>query len=155
MNPLIISSPSISENGQILDKHAGKKGISPELQIEHLSSNCQSLAIIMECTSSYGKPSPYWIMWNIPPVSHIPEGIPAGPLVEILHPAQQGVAVGINAYRGPKNDFLHFKKQTFTLTVYALDTVLDLIFSAEKQHLMKAMSQHILQQGELHFTYQK
>lgn len=155
MKPLNLSCPSIQENGQILDCHAGKKGISPALYIDQLCPECQSLAIIMECTSTLGKPVPYWIIWNIPPVSCIPEGIPAGALVKSLHPAQQGVALGVNKYRGPKNGLTSFKKQEFTLTVYALDTTLDLIFSAEKQHLVKAMHQHVLQQGQLRFTYQK
>ena len=152
MKPLIVTSPALQNRTVLNEKHLGKKGISPELRIEGLSCECQSLALILEEKRSLQKAVPYWIIWNLPPATHIPEHIPAGAVVESLNHAQQGVAKGINQYRGPKKNLIQFKKQKFTLTVYALDTQLDLIFSAEKHHLIREMKGHILQTGEITFA---
>ncbi|MBQ4344025.1 MAG: YbhB/YbcL family Raf kinase inhibitor-like protein [Erysipelotrichaceae bacterium] len=156
MKPLKITSPSFLDGEKIPEEFAGKKGKSPALQVDDLSPSCQSIAIIMEQTDNpFHHPVVHWIIWNIPPMSFIPENIPHGPLVESLSNAQQGVALGVNRYRGPKKGLLSINEHQYAINVYALDTMLDLIFSAEKQHLIKAMEGHVLQQGSLTFTYKK
>lgn len=153
MNDLLITSPSFEDGGTCPKKHTGKYGISPAFHLEHLNINCKSLAIIMnDCDVLFTKEKAHWVIWNLPPIQDIPEAIPAGAIVSELDHAFQGVAFGKNRYKGP-NTLFKIKPHCYVFQIYALDTKLDLLFSAEKTHLLKAMKGHILQQVSISCIY--
>ncbi len=121
--------------------------ISPPLEIVNLSDKAKSIAIIMDDPDAPFGTFTHWIIWNIPPTSKIPEGIPLGK--EISKP--------FKAYQG-KNDFGKYgyggpcpppgKPHRYFFKVYVLDTTLDLK-DATKEQLISAMEGHIIQYGEL------
>lgn len=120
--------------------------ISPALNIKNL--NAQSVAImvfnpfIKSCCSF----TP-WIIWNIPPLSRIPEGFPKEP--QVLKPVQavQGINdYGTIGYHGPCPPEGEMHRYQFR--VYALDTMLDLPPGSTKDDLIKAMRGHVVQYGE-------
>lgn len=150
MNELFITSPSFQDGDFIPEKHIGKKGISPAFHIENIPADSQSLVIIMDdLDTPLKKEFTHWIIWNLPPFADIPEGIPEGAIVENLQRAIQGVAYGLNKYKGPKKSLLPIKSHRYVFKFYALDTSLDLIFSAEKHHLIKAMNSHVIATGSI------
>ena len=152
-NQLLIHSSSLDQNGCLLRKHSAlDQNISPSFQLENLHEKAVTLAIIFECIDNK---KTHWIIWNIPAAQSIDEGIKSGAIVKELNNAFQGVALGKNRYFGPKPRFYSPKKTNYCFTVYALDTQLDLLFSADKTHLLKAMDGHILQTGKLFATFEK
>lgn len=149
---LILSSPSLDDGKFPLKHSALGENISPAFQFTNLSEKAVSLAIILDCLDNK---KTHWIIWNIPASPSISENIAPGAIVNELDGAFQGVALGKNRYMGPKPRFYSPKTTKYCFTVYALDCQLDLLFSAEKKHLIQAMKGHILQSGQLFATFEK
>ena len=146
---LKISCPSFGGQGEIPKKHTGfGEDISPRLLIDGLMNETKSLAVVMDdldipLVGTYN----HWLIWNLPPVKEIPEGIPYG--AQCPNGARQGVAYGKNRYRGPKQPPFIKSAHRYRFTVFGLDCILDLPVTSRKTDLMKAMSGHILQSGEV------
>jgi Raf kinase inhibitor-like YbhB/YbcL family protein len=88
-----------------------------------------------------------WIIWNIPPLQIIPEGIPQGDTVTTPISAVQGVTdYGIIGYTGPCPPPGQMIRYQFK--VYGLDTMLALGPGSNKHQLINAMKGHVLQFGE-------
>jgi Raf kinase inhibitor-like YbhB/YbcL family protein len=94
----------------------------------------------------------HWIIWNIPPLEEVPEGIPRVPSLTSPFKASQGRNdFGKVGYNGPcpppgRPHRYHFR-------VYGLGKMLDLQPGASRQALERAMQGHIVQQGEAVATY--
>jgi len=147
--PLLTVTSSAFENlGVIPDKHTGRgEDISPDLALSELAESAVSIAIIMDDLDVPWKSNyTHWVIWNIPPVTHIPEGLTHGIEIPELDGAIQGVAFGRNRYRGPMPPFGTHRYQ---FHVFILDTTLDLDSSCGKSDLLDAMEGHILQYGTL------
>lgn len=142
-------------NERMPGKYTGfGEDISPELTLESLPENTVSLAIIMDDLDVPFLPVfTHWIIWNMPPVTTIPEGIPKGK--EISHPfkAVQGNAWGKHVYRGPKQPLLFRTAHRYRFTVYAIDTVLDLSPEENRAGLIKAMTGHVIEKAEITCIY--
>jgi Raf kinase inhibitor-like YbhB/YbcL family protein len=114
--------------------------------------NATSLAIIMDDTDAPSGAFVHWIMWNIPPIEEMPEGIPRVPVLTSPFKASQGSnSFGKIGYMGPcpppgRPHKYHFR-------IYGLDKMLDLEPGASRQALERAMQGHIVQQGEAIATY--
>ncbi len=127
------------------------KDLSPPLEFPNLNPKAKSIAIIVIDPDAHD--FVHWLIWDIPPVKRIPEGIPHGH--EIFEP--------FHAYQG-KNDFGRYgydgpyppKGQThrYVFKVYVLDTVLNLK-NATMQELMNAMRGHVIQYGEIVGIYRR
>ena len=140
---------SVFKNGEFIPKKYTCDGedVSPPLELVNLSPKAKSIAIIVEDPDAPMGTFTHWIIWNIPPMNDIPEGIPKGK--EISEP--------FKAYQG-RNDFGEFgyggpcppkgKPHRYLFKVYVLDTTLDLK-DATKDELLKAMEGHVIQYGEL------
>ena len=148
-NKLNVKCPSFSEQGEIPKIHTGfDKDISPEFLIDGLTNDVKTIAIIMDDLDiRFIKSLPHWVIWNLPPESHIAENIPYG--AECSNGAKQGLAFGKNRYRGPKQPPFIKKAHRYRFTVYALDCILALPTTSKKSDLMTAISGHILQTGEV------
>lgn len=154
---LNVTSPSFLEGEEIPKKHTGfDVDVSPEFNFSNLSEEAVSIAIIMDdldipIVGTYN----HWVIWNIPPVSTIPEGISHGEIVEELGNATQGNGWGKNRYRGPKQPVFINKVHRYIFRFYVLDTTLELDGSKGKDELQKAMEGHVLQYGSLTGWYKR
>lgn len=116
--------------------------ISPELQMDNLPPETQSLAIIMDDPDAPSGTWTHWLVWNILPDNVIKENNTEGVL-------------GINdfgsiKYQGPCPPI---GSHRYFFRVYALDTRLSLPFGSTHDELLKAMEYHILGSGELMGVY--
>ena len=142
---LTVTSTAFNEGEAIPVKYTCKgENVSPEISVEGIPENAKSLALIMDDPDAPGGDFVHWVMWNIPVDKTIAEN---------TAPGVQGMnGRGDNKYTGPcppsGTHHYHFK-------LYALDGVLELPESTDKQGLIKAMEGHILASGELIGTFKK
>lgn len=149
-----IQVKSVFEDGERIPTKYTCDGedVSPPLTIEGLSANAKSIAIIVDDPDAPVRVFTHWVIWNIPPVLHIPEGIPKKEVVSEPIEAVQGINdFGEIGYGGPCPP--SGKPHTYHFKVYVLDTMLDLKPGATKEELEKAMEGHLLQYGELRGVY--
>ena len=149
---LTVTSTAFEDYGVIPDAYTGHGAdISPPLAFSGLEENAVSIAIIMDDLDVPGTPNfTHWVIWNIPMVEQLPEGIPHGASVSELDGAVQGTAYGRNRYRGPMPPFGTHRYQ---FHVFALDSSLDLDSSCGKLELLDAMEGHIMQYGTITGRY--
>ncbi|WP_019228634.1 YbhB/YbcL family Raf kinase inhibitor-like protein [Sedimentibacter sp. B4] len=157
MKEMEIISPAFINNGYMPKKHTGfEADISPEFQLLNLSDDVISIAIIMDDLDiPLIKAFNHWLIWNIPKTDKISENIPYGSSVSLLNNAMQGVAYGINRYRGPKQPVFVRNTHRYIFNFYALDCFLNLDSHAKKKDLLEAMSGHIIQQGSITGKYKR
>ena len=155
MKEIKISSPAFKSGDWIPDRYSGfGDDISPELHIDGIDEKGKSLIVMLTDAGHPLFPNyNHWVAWNIPPLSTIPEYIPKGIVVESPIHIEQGMAYGKHCYRGPKppmnwNHEYHF-------TVYVIDTVLSISTDSNREDVLKAAENHILQQGMLIGKYQR
>lgn len=120
---------------------------SPPISWTGVPEGTRSLALVMVQPDT----KVHWVLYGLPPdVSELPEGLTAAEVTSL------GGKNGANDFnrlgyggpcspRGDTNDYL--------LTVYALDTELDLESKPDMNDLLTAMSGHLLARGQLRFTY--
>jgi hypothetical protein len=142
--------------GQMLPFKCTNEGdnVNPSLVIQEVPPASQSLVVIMRSSGLVqnmqddGQGKVHWIVWNIPPqIGYIPSGI-----------IPKGAIVGINdywevGYGGPYPPAGECHK--YKISVYALDTSLNLSSSTTNQQLLKAIETHILDQDEIIGFYQR
>lgn len=127
---------------------------SPELRIQGLAPETQSMAIFALNPFETGCSFTTWIIWNLLPTPLIPEGIPPQEIVTAPVTAVQGTNdYGTIGWRGPcpppgETHRYHFK-------VYGLDAMLDLAPGAGKHDLIGAMQGHVLQFGDTVAMYSR
>jgi Raf kinase inhibitor-like YbhB/YbcL family protein len=149
---MTVTSDAFKNGGTIPIKYTGEgEDVSPALKLSSVSPEAKSIAVIMDDLDIPFGPFNHWVIWNIPVMNHIPEGIPAGAEVSSLGGAMQGIGYGKNRYAGPKPP----KKSThrYKYQVYVLDTKLNLNSRAHKKDLLKQMQGHILQYGSITGKY--
>lgn len=126
------------------------RNISPKIVIRGLDAI--SLAVVVVDPDAPSGSFTHWVAWNIPPSAEIPEGIPNTPTVARPVQAAQGRnSFGKIGYMGPCPP--PGRPHRYIFRVYGLDTMLDLRPGATRQELERAVSGHILQQGEAIATY--
>lgn len=152
---LSIICPSFGKDGQIPKKHTGfAEDVSPRILIDNLSDAIASLAVIMDDLDiPMLKAYAHWLIWNLPASSEIPENIPYGAVCP--GGATQGMAYGKNRYRGPKQPPFIRSAHRYRFTVYGLDCLLNLPPTSKRADLLKAMSGHVLQAGEIVGRYKR
>ena len=126
------------------------KNISPEIGLSGV--NATTLALILDDPDAPMGTFTHWIMWNIKPVSIIPEAIPNASNLEDPIVAVQGVnGAGKIGYIGPCPP--PGKPHRYFFRVYGLDSTLDLKAGSNRSQLETAMKGHILQEGEAVATF--
>lgn len=147
MGEMKVTSPSFADGGWIPDKYACRgENISPRLDVSGIPDNAKSLVLIVDDPDAPMKIWAHWVVFNIPPVSLIPEG-------GLLQGSIEGVNdFGTHEYGGPCPPYgIH----RYFFKVYALNTTLDLGDDATKQDVEAAMKGHILAQADLVGQYEK
>lgn len=157
MDILKLSSPAFQEGGSIPKRHTGfGEDLSPALCLSGLRDDAVSIVLILEDLDvPFCKTYCHWLIWNLPPMKDIPEGIPHGPSVLSLGNAVQGLGYGAHCYRGPYPPVFDRNTHRYVFRAYVLDCRLELPPSARRRALMKAMSGHILQEASLLGTFRR
>ena len=147
---MIINSTAFNNNKTIPKKHTGfGDDISPELTIIDAPENTVSFAIILDDSDvPFCKNFTHWIVWNIPKIDIIPEG-----LSNVN--ACQGIAWGKHCYRGPKQPFFIRNEHRYIFKVYALDCKLNISENSNKKNLLNAMNGHILADAKIIGKYKR
>lgn len=146
-----VASGSFADNEPIPGKHSEyADGVSPALRWSSVPG-ALSYAIIMEDPDSAPiKPFVHWVAWNIPAsVTSLPEGLQEQ--MRLMEP--EGVLQGRNnsgthGYFGPKppvEDPAHH----YHFQVLALDVMLDLPPTADRDALLAAIKGHVIAKGDL------
>jgi Raf kinase inhibitor-like YbhB/YbcL family protein len=149
---LTIESNAFEMEGNIPKRYTcDGEDVSPPLLWSEPPAGTQSLVLVCDDPDAPSGTWDHWLLFNIPAaVRSLPEGVAA---VEVI----EGVGVhGTNSWRrlgyggpcppeGPAHRY-YFK-------LYALDVALGLDPGAEKQDVEKAMTGHVLAQGQLMARY--
>jgi Raf kinase inhibitor-like YbhB/YbcL family protein len=120
--------------------------LSPRIRLKGLNAASIAVMVFNPFEKSCCSFTP-WIIWNIPPVSLIPEGIPREGTVTAPVPAVQGITdYGDIGYTGPCPPTGQMIRYQFK--VYGLDSMLGLKPGSDKHELVSAMKGHVVQFGE-------
>lgn len=151
---LRVESSAFGMNESIPTQFTGDSDdIAPPLSWSAVPAGAKSIAVIVEDPDAPNPDAPertftHWIVTDIPPTTTSLRGGNSLP---------DGAVMGTNdwgkrAWRGPNPPI---GRHRYFFKVYALDTMLKLDESARKNQLEKAMSGHILAQGELVGLYDR
>jgi Raf kinase inhibitor-like YbhB/YbcL family protein len=143
--PLTVTSPEFKEGEMIpVEFTCMGANVNPELNIDGLPANTESLAIIMDDPDAPKGTFVHWVIWNIPAQNKIEEH---------TAPGMQGVnSKQENSYTGPCPPS---GTHRYYFKVYALDSKLTLPSTSGKEELLNAMKGHILASGELMGRFKK
>lgn len=149
---LVIKS-AFEDGGYIPEEYtADGRDISPPLVIENVLPEAKTLAIIVDDPDPPQGTFTHWLIWNIPAdVNQISKNIEKKEKVKGLSGALQGKN-NFNdlGYMGPAPPSgVH----TYRFFAYALDVELDLEAGANKESLLNAMEDHVLQKAVLKGEY--
>lgn len=154
---LKISSDTFVSGSAMPQKHSEyADGVSPALEWESVPG-AGAYAIVMEDPDSDPiRPFVHWVAWNIPgSVTSLPEGLQEQlRLVEPEGVLQGRNSSGTHGYFGPKppvGDAAHH----YHFQVLALDTMLDIPATSDRDAFLAAVSGHVLAKGELVGLYQQ
>lgn len=125
------------------------RNVNPPLTIEHLPAKVSSLVLILDdpdAVEPTGKVWLHWLVWNVPPSrTEVPENWQPENAVEGTND------FGNRGYDGPAPPD---ESHTYRFKLYALDTSLDLLSTADKQLVGEAMRNHRLSQTQLTGTFE-
>jgi Raf kinase inhibitor-like YbhB/YbcL family protein len=154
---LKVTSSEFGANGAIPMKQSEyADGVSPSLRWDAVPG-AVSYAIVMEDPDSKQiKPFVHWVAWNIPgTLTSLPEGLQEQlRLVEPEGVLQGRNSSGTHGYFGPKppvGDPAHH----YHFQVLALDQMLDIPPTSDRDAFLAAASGHVIAKGELVGIYQQ
>lgn len=140
---LKVYSSAFAQNEMIPARHTCDGiDVNPPIHIDDIPEKAKSLAIIVEDFDVANGNFCHWVVWNIPVTHQIKEKEDRGKI---------GVNdFNRNKYNGPcPPSGIHH----YNFKVYALDCILSLSENSGKNHLEKAMSDHIIGFGILTGKY--
>jgi Raf kinase inhibitor-like YbhB/YbcL family protein len=154
-NMRIQPSSSAFKEGQPIPSQFTCQGqdISPPLEWGDVPPQAKSLALIVDDPDAPAGTWVHWVLYDLPAITrNLPQAVPATETLEGR--AKQG-----------RNDFKKIgyggpcpppgKAHRYFFKLFALDTELGLKPGATKQDLLRAMTGHVLAEGQLMGTYQR
>ena len=154
---LDVASADIEPDAAIPQRHSDyADGLSPQLSWNAVDG-ALSYAIIMEDPDAKPiTPFVHWVAWNLPgTLTELPDGLQEQPRLVEPEGVMQGLnSAGRHGYFGPKppvGDPPHH----YHFQILALDVLLDLPATADRDDLLAAVKGHVLAKGELVGTYQQ
>ena len=147
-NSLTVSAAEFQPGQPIPVRNSATGGnVSPQVSWSNVPAETKSVALIVDDSDARG--FVHWVIYNIPPgTTLLPSGLPASATVPQASQALQGKnSAGSVGYFGPKpppGDAHHYH-----FHVYALDEMLPISAGKSKDDVERAMSGHVLAQGEL------
>jgi Raf kinase inhibitor-like YbhB/YbcL family protein len=155
-NTSIKMSSAAFTDGALIPKQYTCDGanISPPLSWTNVPVKARSLALIVSDPDAPNGIFTHWVLFNLTVTTReLPENIPAHEALE--GGARQGTnsfeRIGYSGPCPPPNDKAH----RYVFKLYALDIELTLAASTTKEVLEKAMTGHILAEGELTGKYKR
>jgi len=154
---LQVMSPDVRSGGAIPRTYSAYgEDISPPLRWKRAPQGTRSFAVLMEDPDAREpKPFVHWIAYDIPAdTTGLPLGVPTDPRMEA---PVSGMLQGRNSrgsigYFGPKPP-VGDRPHRYHFQVFALDRMLALPPTANREELLAAMRGHVLARGELVGTY--
>ena len=153
---ITLTSDAFNDGENIPKKYTCEgEDISPKLSWSDVPGNTVSFAITCEDPDAPGKTFVHWVIYNIPATrTSLDESIPFNR--EILLDA--GIKQGVNdfnqiGYKGPCPPA--GKSHRYIFTIYALDNVIELDQGDRIAALFRAMTNHIIAQGQLVGEYSR
>ena len=131
-------------------------GVSPPLSWS-VVEGALSYAIVMEDPDSKPiTPFVHWVAWNIPPtVTSLPEGLQEQPRLTEPEGVLQGRnSRGSHGYFGPRPP-VGDVPQHYHFQILALDALLDIPPTADRDEMLAAADGHVVAKGELVGKYQQ
>lgn len=149
MDTLIFTCGGMENGGMFPVEHTGRgQDCSPEFSLKNVCASAKTLAVTLEDISHpLFRNFTHWLIWNIPAGPQIPGAIPKGKRVPGLENARQGLGYGVYRYAGPKPP--KGKRHLYRISVYVLDSEIDLKFPAVKRRFLAAAGEHIVQRGQI------
>ena len=145
---MLMTVPAYADGASVPVKFtcvAGDASVSPEIRWSSVPDGTKSFMLVLSDLESHPErgmvPFAHWILWNIPAESRsLPEGLPRGTVLPDGTHQMKGRRgpgyLGPCALPGPNGHYL--------LTLYALDTTLEVPESAERDDIFKAANGHVL-----------
>ena len=143
-----VSSPAFTDNQMIPKNYTcDDLNINPPLSFKNVPVAAKSLALIVDDPDAPMGTWTHWLVWNIDPkTAEIKENsVPVG---AVLGKNDSGE----NKYDGPCPPG---GTHRYFFRVYALDTILSLAQGSSRKNLESAMSDHVIDQGELMSRYSR
>jgi len=162
--PLILSSPAITDGGNIPDKYtvASQAPVTVPLSWTNVPAGTQSFVLIVHdvdvvIAKGMGD-NPHWIVFNIPAtatsLAESPANMPALPegSVQMSRPGRGGgpATTGF-APPGPPPGFVHH----YNFDLYALDIKLPLDTGASRADIEKALDGHVVGKAVLETRFKR
>jgi hypothetical protein len=143
---LQVSSPAFENHGKVPSRYTCEgEEASPPLNIANMPARTKSLAIVMhDPDANVTGGFTHWVKWNVDPMTSIPENYEGG---------RTGMTtIAQHKYIGmcPPSGTHHY-----VITVYALDTKMNLDINTDKASLEKKIRGHILAEGSITGLYEK
>ena len=158
---IVVTSSAFKPGDRIPQRHASPeegKNVSPPISWTGVPPAAKELALIVDDPDApSAQPWVHWLLYRVPAAtSSLAEGIPAESK-ELRTPA--GAAQGVNSWKkvgwgGPLPPVGHGVHH-YHFKLYALDAPLALQPGASKDDLLRAMTGHVLAEGELIGTYRR
>ncbi len=140
-----LSSPAFEQGKSIPKQYAcDGGGAAPVLQISDVPKRAKSLALIMEDPDAPMGTFIHWLVWNIAPDKPV---LSSKELVRYFQGKNSAEKIG---YLGPCPPH---GTHRYIFKLYALDIALTLQPGGTKQHLVAAMTGHVVEETELMGTY--
>jgi Raf kinase inhibitor-like YbhB/YbcL family protein len=157
---LVVTSSAFTE-GQPVPKHHTGEGPdrSPPLSWSGAPAQTKEFALLVSDPDAPAGTWYHWVLYNLPAsVTSLPEGLPRQAVLTEPVKARQGLnswPSGNVGYRGPMPPPGHGRHRYY-FTVYALDAHLELAPNlATPQAFQKALTDHVLAEGQLLGTYER
>jgi Raf kinase inhibitor-like YbhB/YbcL family protein len=148
MNVFEITSEAFKNGGTLpLEFTCSGKGISPPLSWSGAPPGTKSLVLVCEDPDAPAGLYTHWILYNLPAAAiALPPAIPSQPV--LLDGSRHGLnSAGRMDYKAPCPP--PGKPHRYIFRLYALDTVLALNAPVSHEVLNRALTGHILAEGEL------
>jgi Raf kinase inhibitor-like YbhB/YbcL family protein len=148
---IAVTSEAFRDGGMLGVRYAEyADGVSPPLAWNAVPGAKSYVVILEDPDSKPVRPFVHWLAWNIPAnVTRLPEGVQEQPRLTEPEGVLQGRTTrGSTGYYGPRppvGDPAH----RYHFQVFALDTMLDVPFGADRDELLAAMRGHVLAKGAL------
>jgi len=148
MSTLLLTSPAFQHNGEIPSRFTCQGDeVNPELLIQGVPIGTRSLVLVMDDPDAPVGVWDHWVLWNIAPeTTEIAE-----------NSTPPGAVMGVNSggqarYQGPCPPS---GTHRYRFTVYAIADVLSLAPGSDKQTVLKAIADKVLDQFTLVGLYKK
>jgi Raf kinase inhibitor-like YbhB/YbcL family protein len=152
---IALSSPAFRDGGALPTRFTcDGRDVSPPLSWTDVPEGARSLVLVVSDPDAPRGTFSHWVVFNLPPdLNELQEGIgPGGSIGSVAGASDTNPTQGTNGFNNagyngpcpPQGSAHHYVFQ-----IYALDTVLALDESANREQILEALEGHVLAEGRL------